>query len=49
VFPSSVHVNPQLTVMGLAQYAAQRILGRPQTTVTQRPLPAQSTPRIPGG
>jgi len=28
VFPSSVHVNPQLTVMGMAQYAAHRILGR---------------------
>ena len=27
VFPSSVHVNPQLTVMGMAQYAARRILG----------------------
>jgi choline dehydrogenase-like flavoprotein len=27
VFPSSVHVNPQLTVMGMAQYAAHRILG----------------------
>jgi choline dehydrogenase-like flavoprotein len=27
VFPTSVHVNPQLTVMGLAQYAARRILG----------------------
>jgi choline dehydrogenase-like flavoprotein len=27
VFPTSVHVNPQLTVMGLARYAAQRILG----------------------
>jgi choline dehydrogenase-like flavoprotein len=26
VFPTSVHVNPQLTVMGMAQYAAQRIL-----------------------
>ncbi len=26
VFPSSVHVNPQLTVMGMAQYAARRIL-----------------------
>ena len=26
VFPSSVHVNPQLTVMGMAQYAAHRIL-----------------------
>ena len=29
VFPTSVHVNPQLTVMGLAQYAAHRILGPP--------------------
>ena len=29
VFPSSVHVNPQLTVMGLAQYAARRIVGAP--------------------
>ena len=26
VFPSSVHVNPQLAVMGMAQYAAQRIV-----------------------
>jgi choline dehydrogenase-like flavoprotein len=26
VFPSSVHVNPQLTVMGMAHYAAPRIL-----------------------
>jgi choline dehydrogenase-like flavoprotein len=26
VFPTSVHVNPQLTVMGLAQYAAQKII-----------------------
>ena len=26
VFPTSVHVNPQLTVMGLAEYAADRIL-----------------------
>jgi choline dehydrogenase-like flavoprotein len=25
VFPSSVHVNPQLTVMAMAQYAAKRI------------------------
>jgi choline dehydrogenase-like flavoprotein len=28
VFPTSVHVNPQLTVMGMAQYAARRILDR---------------------
>ena len=27
VFPTSLHVNPQLTVMGMAQYAAGRILG----------------------
>jgi choline dehydrogenase-like flavoprotein len=26
-FPSSVRVNPQLTVMGLAEYASRRILG----------------------
>ena len=26
VFPTSVHVNPQLTVMGMAQYAARRLL-----------------------
>ena len=32
VFPSSVHVNPQLTVMGLAQYAARRIVGAPAMT-----------------
>jgi choline dehydrogenase-like flavoprotein len=29
VFPSSVYVNPQLTVMGMAQYASRRILGHP--------------------
>ena len=27
VFPTSLHVNPQLTVIGMAQYAAGRILG----------------------
>lgn len=26
VFPTSVHVNPQLTVMGMAQYASRRLL-----------------------
>jgi choline dehydrogenase-like flavoprotein len=26
VFPTSVGVNPQLTVMGMAQYAANRTL-----------------------
>ena len=28
-FPTSVHVNPQLTVMGLAEYAARSLLERP--------------------
>ena len=41
VFPTSVHVNPQLTVMGMAQYAARRILHNPLVTVTQHPLPQQ--------
>jgi choline dehydrogenase-like flavoprotein len=35
VFPTSVHVNPQLTVMGMAQYAAQRILGTRRVAVAQ--------------
>jgi choline dehydrogenase-like flavoprotein len=34
-FPSSVCVNPQLTVMGLAQYAARQALGGP----AELPLP----------
>jgi choline dehydrogenase-like flavoprotein len=46
VFPTSVHVNPQLTVMGMAQYAARRILGPPRVTVTQRPLPPEAAPRV---
>jgi choline dehydrogenase-like flavoprotein len=33
VFPTSVHVNPQLTVMGMAQYAAQRIAGGDRVAV----------------
>jgi choline dehydrogenase-like flavoprotein len=48
VFPSSVHVNPQLTVMGMAQHAARRILGDELPSpapVIQRPLP----PRVPSG
>ena len=50
VFPSSVHVNPQLTVMGMAQYAARRILQLPPAvTVTQRPLPPNATPPVPSG
>ena len=35
VFPSSVTVNPQLTVMAMAQYAAERILG-PAAPVRER-------------
>jgi choline dehydrogenase-like flavoprotein len=47
VFPSSVHVNPQLTVMGMAQYAARRILQLPPpVTVTQRPLPPHASSRV---
>ena len=44
VFPTSVHVNPQLTVMGMAQYAAGRILGRPALgpLIRQLPLPADA-------
>jgi choline dehydrogenase-like flavoprotein len=47
VFPTSVHVNPQLTVMGMAQYAARRVLGAElpsPVTVTQRPLPPHADP-----
>jgi choline dehydrogenase-like flavoprotein len=38
VFPTSVHVNPQLTVMGMAYYAAERILGHqaPPLAATER-------------
>ncbi len=36
VFPSSVTVNPQLTVMGMAQYAARRITG----VAPREPAPA---------
>ena len=38
VFPTSVHVNPQLTVMGMAYYAAERILGHqePPMAATDR-------------
>jgi choline dehydrogenase-like flavoprotein len=47
VFPSSVHVNPQLTVMGMAQYAARRILQLPPPViVTQRPVPPHVSSRV---
>jgi hypothetical protein len=53
VFPTSVHVNPQLTVMGLAQYAARRVLGDQLPAplkVTQRPLPPRAEPpQVPSG
>jgi choline dehydrogenase-like flavoprotein len=42
VFPSSVSVNPQLTVMAMAQYAAARIVG-PAPEVSQWRPPAQPT------
>jgi choline dehydrogenase-like flavoprotein len=42
VFPTSVHVNPQLTVMGMAQYAARRILGHAAVAplVREPPFPS---------
>jgi choline dehydrogenase-like flavoprotein len=49
VFPTSVHVNPQLTVMGMAQYAAHRVLGRDLTTVAPvatRELPSERGLRV---
>jgi choline dehydrogenase-like flavoprotein len=53
VFPTSVHVNPQLTVMGMAQYAARRVLGGDlpgPKTVTQHPLPPRAEPpHVPSG
>lgn len=39
VFPSSITVNPQLTVMALASYAAEEIAGGPRR-------PSQSTPSV---
>jgi choline dehydrogenase-like flavoprotein len=44
VFPSSVTVNPQLTVMAMAQYAARRITGAPARLVRQAPLPDGTQP-----
>jgi choline dehydrogenase-like flavoprotein len=47
VFPTSVHVNPQLTVMGMAQYAADRILGRAPLPPLIRELPPPTGTRLP--
>jgi choline dehydrogenase-like flavoprotein len=47
VFPSSVAVNPQLTVMGIAQYAAGRITGVAPRIITQTPLPVGTEPAQP--
>jgi choline dehydrogenase-like flavoprotein len=47
VFPSSVAVNPQLTVMGIAQYAAARITGVAPRIVRQAPLPPGTVPAQP--
>lgn len=41
VFPSGLHVQPQLTVMGLADYAANRVFG--PTTASPLPLRPQGT------
>jgi choline dehydrogenase-like flavoprotein len=46
-FPSSVGVNPQLTVMALAQLAAEKILGRASPDVRQWAPPQHLT--APGG
>ena len=42
VFPTSVAVNPQLTVMGLAQYAARRITGMAPRILSEAALPPGS-------
>ena len=47
VFPTSVAVNPQLTVMGIAQYAAHRITGEAPRIVTQAPPPPNAGPPQP--
>jgi choline dehydrogenase-like flavoprotein len=47
VFPSSVAVNPQLTVMGIAQHAAARITGVAPRIVKQAPLPPGAVPAQP--
>jgi choline dehydrogenase-like flavoprotein len=44
VFPTSVHVNPQLTVMGMAQYAAGRILGPAPLPPLNRQPPLSPVP-----
>jgi choline dehydrogenase-like flavoprotein len=46
VFPTSVHVNPQLTVMGMAHYAARRILGRAAVPPPARPLELPTVARL---
>jgi choline dehydrogenase-like flavoprotein len=52
VFPSGIHVQPQLTVMAMADYGATKILG-PTTTVPPvprllPPLPPAPVPSAPG-
>ena len=47
VFPTSVTVNPQLTVMGIAQYAARRITGMPPRTPTEAALPVTGSQPAP--
>ena len=51
-FPTSVGVNPQLTVMALAQLAAETILGGPappSASVSQWAPPAHLTTIVSGG
>ena len=48
VFPTSVTVNPQLTVMGIAQYAARRITGvKPRIATETQPPRAVRAPAEP--
>jgi choline dehydrogenase-like flavoprotein len=47
VFPTSVHVNPQLTVMGMAHYAARRILGRAAVPPPARQLELPTVAPLP--
>jgi choline dehydrogenase-like flavoprotein len=48
VFPSSITVNPQLTVMALAAYAADEIAGPPPSTAQPLALTSQAPAPGPG-
>jgi choline dehydrogenase-like flavoprotein len=46
VFPTGIHVQPQLTVMGMADYGATKILG-PLTNLPPLPVLTSSAPQMP--